>query len=279
MTTIRRRFFDLPNRQLHYRFRKGDAARPVLIALHALPGSALKLEPLIAALEGRQIIAPDFPGMGDSDLHLNATPSIADFAADVKALIDGLGLETVDLYGSHTGAAVAIELAATAPDRIRRIVLDGVPLFDAATARELTEKYAPHIEPDHNGCHLLWAHNFCRDMLLFYPWYDKSAGAVRAGGLPSARDLHSWVLEVIKGLDGIPKGYRAAFAYAAAERLPLVKHPTLCITAAGDTLDKASRRAVELLPSGRLVEVQGVKTGMAPAEQVAEVMSRFLDAD
>ena len=276
-TTIRRRFFDLSNRQIHYRCRQSDGSRPPLVALHALPGSARRLEPLIGALDGRLVVAPDLAGLGDSGPHPDANASIQDHAQDMLLLAEGLGLGNVDLYGTHTGAAVAIEMAITAPSRIRRVVLDGVPLFNPEAIGELAQRYAPAIEPDHNGSHLLWAHNFCRDMLLFWPWYDKSAAAARAGGLPSARDLHCWVLEVIKGLDAIPGGYRAAFAYRAAERLPLVSQPALCISAAADTLDEASRRAADLLPAGRLISVDGVEAGMAPPGRVAEAMLRFLD--
>jgi pimeloyl-ACP methyl ester carboxylesterase len=275
MTQLRRRFFDLADRQIHYRTREGDGAP--LIALHALPGSARQLEPLLRALEGRRVIAPDLAGFGDSDPSPEPRPSIADHARDVLALADGLGLETVDLYGTHTGAAVALEAAIAAPQRVRRLVLDGVPLFDAETVRALADRYAPKVEPDHNGGHLLWAHNFCRDMLLFWPWFDKSAGAVRNLGLPEPRALSAWVLEVIKGLDALPGGYAAAFAYDAAARLPQVRQPTLCVVAAADTLDEASRRAAELLPAGRLVEVEGAVQGMAPPDRVAAAAARFLD--
>lgn len=274
MNVIRRRFFDLADRQIHYRERAGDG-RP-LVALHHLPGSARQIEDVMAALTDRHVIAPDLAGTGDSGLHPVAAPTIADYARDVLALIDGLGLASVDLYGSHTGACLAVEMAILAPDRIGRVILDGVPIYAPAEASELIAHYAPFVEPDANGAHLLWAHNFCRNQILFWPWYDHSSAAARGAGLPPPRDLHAWVVEVIKGLDGFPLGYRAVFAYPMAERLPLVSVPTLCISAAVDTLAVASRQAVGLLPAGRLALIEGEGAAMAPPARIAEEIAAFL---
>lgn len=278
MPPVRRRFFDLADRQIHFRSQEAGGGLP-LIALHALPGSAKQVLPFVQAIEGRSVIAPDLAGFGDSDPHPSATPAIADHARDLLALTDGLGLAHVDLYGTHTGAAVAIEMAIAAPGRVRRVVLDGVPLFDPAAIGDMAARYAPVIEPDHDGVHLLRAHNLCRDMLMFWPWYDKSAAAVRRGGLPEPRALHDWVLEVIKGLDAMPGGYRAAFAYDAAARLPLVGQPALCVTCEADTLAEKSRRAAELLAAGQLVAVEGGVAGMSDPVAVARATCAFLDCE
>jgi pimeloyl-ACP methyl ester carboxylesterase len=273
---IRRRFADLAGRQIHYRELAGES-RP-LVALHHLPGSSKQIGETIAALAPRHVIAPDLAGTGDSDLHPVATPSIADYADDVIALLDRLGLAEVDLYGSHTGACLATEVAIRAPARVGRVILDGVPLYSAEDAAEQTLRYAPFVEPDLNGGHLLWAHNFCRDQILFWPWYDKSAAAARGTGLPPARMLNEWVVEVIKGLDGFPHGYRAVFAYPMAERLALVPQPVLVVASADDTLGAASYRAVDLLPNGTLATIAAEGGAMAPPALVAAAVTAFLDS-
>lgn len=266
---IRRRFFDLPDRQIHYR-ESGGESRP-LVLLHLMPGSAKQMEPLMASLAPRHCLAPDMAGTGDSDPAQQADPSIADYAQDTISFIRALGDGApVDLYGSHTGAALAVEVALLAPELVGRVILDGIPLFTPEKAAELIERYAPAIAPDHNGTHLLWAHNFCRDQILFYPWYDKSQAAARGNGLPPPEDLHVWVLEVIKGLEGIPKAYRAAFRYPSAERISQLTHQVLCLAPKGDSLFEATRRAVALIPNGRLVVVDGNEAGhdiSSPIEQ------------
>lgn len=270
--TIRRRFFDLPGRQIHYRETEGHG--PPLVLLHLLPGSAKQMEPVMRDLAPRHCIAPDMAGTGDSDLlHLPA-PGIADYAHDTIALLEGIAGESpVDLYGNHTGAAIAIEVALAVPRLVRRVVLDGIPMFDTADADAMAARYAPTVTPDHNGGHLLWAHNFCRDQILFYPWYDKSQAAARGNGLPPADDLHRWVLEVIKGLPGIPQAYRAAFAYPAADRLKALTQPVLCLAPEGDSLFEETRRAIAHIPQGRLAIVKGSENDRQSAQAIAE----FLD--
>ena len=271
---VRRRFFDLGERQIHYRYR--DGAGVPIVALHHLPGSARQIEPIIAALTGKTVVAPDLAGTGDSDPYPGSAPTIADYAADVVDLVRGLGYGQVDLYGSHTGACLAVEIAATVPDLVRRVILDGVPMYAEAEAEDLKAHYAPVIEPDINGVHLILAHNFCRDQILFWPWYERSAQAARRAGLPSPRDLHDWVLEVLKGLGGFPLGYRAVFGYPMAARLPAVRQPTLCVSAAADTLAEASRRAAALLPDGDLVLIRDTGEAMAPPADVAAAILTFL---
>lgn len=274
---IRRRFFDLPDRQIHYRETEGaggDRETP-LVLLHLLPGSARQMEPLMRDLAPRRCIAPDIAGTGDSDPIAIDQPTIADYARDTAALIAAMsGGAPVDVYGTHTGAGIAIELALQAPHLVRRVVLEGIPMFTPAQAEELTARYAPDVAPDHNGSHLLWAHNFCRDQILFYPWYDKSQAAARGNGLPPPEDLHRWVLEVIKGLPGVPRAYRAAFAYPAAERLGLVTHPVLCLAPEGDSLFEATRQAIAHIPRGRLLVLRGNETD----RQGAAAMAEFLDS-
>jgi pimeloyl-ACP methyl ester carboxylesterase len=271
---IRRGFADLEGRQLHYRWGEGESVP--MIALHALPGSSRQIQPLLEALTGRRVYAPDMAGTGDSGRHPMAQPGIADYAEDTLAFLDALGLEQVDLYGSHTGSCIAVELANRFPDRVRKIVLDGVALFSPQEGAALAASYAPSIEPDINGLHLLSAHNFCRDQILFWPWHERTAAGSRGTGMPPPRELHDWVLEVIKGLDGFPPAYHAAFTYRMAEKLAGVRHETLCIVAEVDTLAAASSAAVGLLPVGRSASLKGEGTAMAAPAQVAQAIDSFL---
>ncbi len=67
-------------------------------------------------------ITLDYRGTGDSD-----TPdepySTAGFAADVVAVLDDLGVERADVYGTSMGGRVAQWVAVDHPHRIRRLVL------------------------------------------------------------------------------------------------------------------------------------------------------------
>jgi len=74
------------------------------------------------------VYAPDLPGCGESDAapEMNYTMSagaIADLAADLR-------LRQVDVLGFRFGAGVALELGASRPELIRRLVLVAAPPID-----------------------------------------------------------------------------------------------------------------------------------------------------
>ncbi len=123
---VTRHFLALPGREVHYR-RAGQGSIPLVI-FHAQPGSSKQMEGLMKALAPtRPVIGLDTPGSGDSaTLPDQPEPTIQDYAAAALEALDALNLETVDVYGSHTGANIAAELAILAPNRVRKVVQDGV---------------------------------------------------------------------------------------------------------------------------------------------------------
>ncbi len=272
---IRRAFADLPSRQVHYRH-CGAGGAP-LVMLHASPGSSKQLEPLIAAIGAtRRVFAPDTAGNGDSAKLAREAPEIADYAAATLEFMDAIGLETVDLYGSHTGASIATELAILAPERVRRIVLDGIGVFSAEERDEYLAHYAPAVAPDMIGSHLNWAFMFCRDQYLFWPWYKRGRDNARGRGLPEARALHDWTLEVLKSIDTYHLAYRASFRYRKRDRLPLVARPVLAIATESDPLLPNTRDAIELVPGAALQIVPNWSSPGAMAE-IAATIGAFLD--
>jgi 3-oxoadipate enol-lactonase len=107
---------------LHHRL-DGPADAPVLVLSSSL-GTTLDLwEPNIAAWTGSfRVLRYDHRGHGRS--LVTAGPySVELLADDVLALLDALGCERVSLCGISLGGAVGISLAATAPERVDRLVL------------------------------------------------------------------------------------------------------------------------------------------------------------
>jgi pimeloyl-ACP methyl ester carboxylesterase len=182
------------------------------------------------------ILAPDMPGNGDSPPLDVEQPSIADYSQAMVEFLDALGIEKADAYGSHTGSAIAIDLAISAPSRVRRIVLDGVADFPADERKVLLERYAHPFTPDLAGTHLIRAFLFCRDQFLFFPWYASDAEHRRDTGLSAPEPLHAWVVEVLKAATTYHLAYRAAFAYPAEKRLAEVTCPALLVAADNDPL-------------------------------------------
>ncbi|CAN5889589.1 hypothetical protein BH11PSE13_BH11PSE13_42820 [soil metagenome] len=291
---VTRGFAAIAEGQVHYREAgasrsNGTGENPAaqadalpLVMLHASPGSARLLEPLIGALgRHRHVIATDTLGNGDSCAPALAAdggpPSIAYFAdAHVRAL-DALGVAAFDLYGSHTGANIACEIAIAHPARVRRLILDGVSLYDADERADMLLHYAPGVKVDAMGSQLHWIWQFVRDTYLFWPWYKHDAAHARSVGLPSPDDLHDKVVEVLKAARTYHLSYRAAIGYDKSERLPLVKVPTLLACARTDMLHVYFDRVRALMPEAMPTTTAGTSTPHALAD-TADRFEAFLAA-
>lgn len=276
-TAIERAFVWLDEGQVHLRRLPAadPAAAPVLL-LHASPASSWFMQDLMIALRRAgclgEIIAPDTLGNGDSPAPATDEPDIAYFAGAVDRLCAALGLERVDAYGTHTGARIACELAAGFPHRVSRLVLDGITEYADDLRDAVIANYAPAVEPDEYGRHLIWAFNFCRDQALFFPHFMKNPEQRLAVHMPSPEILHRITLDVLKALGTYSKPYLAAFRYRAYERMPLVACPALLLKAGNELalLNRSVETALGLLPQGRAEAV-----GPAPADK-AQIIADFL---
>jgi pimeloyl-ACP methyl ester carboxylesterase len=269
---IRRGFADVAEGQVHYR-EAGQAAQGglPLLMLHASPGSAKLLEPLMGEMgRRRRVVATDTLGNGDSSPPVGAAPDIGFFAdAHVRAC-DALGLERFDLYGSHTGASIACEIAIAHPGRVNRLILDGISLYSAQERADMLEHYAPDVVFDQEGSQLHRIWNFVRDTYLFWPWYRREAANRRHLGLPGAHDLHDKVVEVLKAARTYPLPYRAAIAYDKVPRLPLVAVPTLLACARTDMFMAYFEQAQALMPRAKPLLTEGVGSPAALAATAAQ---------
>ena len=266
---IRRGFTEIAEGQVHYRT-AGEGGDLPLVMMHASPGSARLLEPLIAAFgRQRRVIACDTLGNGVSCQPARRDADIAYFADAHRRALDALGIDRFDLYGSHTGANIACEIAIAAPDRVRRLVLDGVSLYAPEERADMLVHYAPGVTLDQNGSQLQWIWNFVRDAYLFWPWYKRDAAHRRPLGLPSAEELHDKVVEVLKSARSYHISYNAAIGYDKEPRLKLVSVPTLLACARSDMLFEYFERVRALMPKAEPLVTRGIGAPDAFAETVA----------
>lgn len=108
----------------------GPAEGDPVVLLHGFPETsaswAAVTPPLTEA--GLRVIAPDqrgySPGARPEGIEAYATGTLA---ADVIALLDALGLDTVHLVGHDWGSAVAWFVAAHYPERLRSLTAVSVP--------------------------------------------------------------------------------------------------------------------------------------------------------
>lgn len=272
---IRRGFVDVSGGQVHYRESGEGGPRP-LILLHPSPGSGLMLAPLVREMgKTRRTIALDTRGNGDSTV-LPGTPEIADFAAATWEAIDALGIGECDLFGSHTGASIALEAAIQKPERVAHIIIDNMGLWSAQRQQNQIASNSPAIKPDAMGSQFNWAWHYCRDQFLFAPWYDRREATRRNIDMPSPERLHEFVVEVLKALETYHISYGAVARYAKRDRLPLLSVPTLVSSSPADPLMQYVEE-ISGLVKGSQIAICGDPETDDGAVLAAEAYCPFLD--
>lgn len=133
----------------HERWR-GDG--PPLLLLHGFTGNRASFAHLRDRLTPQaDVVVVDLPGHGQSPFDEETT--FASTLGQLVALLDALGLPMVDVAGYSLGARVALGLAAEAPHRLRRMVLEsGSPGLrrrrDRGARRRRDEALADRLEAE-----------------------------------------------------------------------------------------------------------------------------------
>src|SRR3954468_19636232 len=109
-------------RRLSYR---QTGSGPTLVCHPGGPGfSSLYLSNLGGLDRELELVLLDPRGTGGSDPARDpGAYAIADYASDVEELRQHLGLEQLLLFGHSHGGVVAVEYAASHPDRVERLIL------------------------------------------------------------------------------------------------------------------------------------------------------------
>ncbi len=242
---VTRAFLKTPEGQIHYR--SAGAGRPVLL-LHQTPRSSDEYRDVIPLLARElRVVAMDTIGYGDS-YKPAGTSTIEDYAAGALALLDGLGIPSAAVVGHHTGAVVAVELAATQPARVERLVLSASPYVDAED-RERRRGRPPidEVEEREDGSHLaeLW-----RRRLAFYP-----------KGRPDL--LTRFVIDALRAGAKVEEGHRAVSAYRMETKVGRIRCPTLLVCGTEDPFSCPRMEPLAAaIPGSRAVPIPGGTVAM-----------------
>ena len=111
----------------------GPKDAPVILLLHGFPTSSHMFRNLIPALADRyRVIAPDYPGYGQSDMPDRATfkYTFDRFGELVGGLLDQLGVTRYAMYVMDYGAPVGWRLALKHPERITGLIVQNGNAYD-----------------------------------------------------------------------------------------------------------------------------------------------------
>jgi pimeloyl-ACP methyl ester carboxylesterase len=117
---VREQHVDLAARPVRYL--EAGAGWPVVL-LHAFPLNADMWRPqLNSAPRGWRMVAPDLRGFGGGDMGIEQ-PTMDEFAADVRELMDALRMERAVIGGLSMGGYVTFALFRQAPERFSGMIL------------------------------------------------------------------------------------------------------------------------------------------------------------
>ncbi|MCU0759440.1 MAG: alpha/beta hydrolase [Steroidobacteraceae bacterium] len=255
--------------QLHYRRAEppaGATRRTPVVCLHQTPTSSLEFEPLMRELaHERLVVAPDTPGYGGSD-GPPAPQSIDWYAAILARALESLGfgagpLGRPVLFGYHTGAVLAAQVALARPALVAGIVLHGFPLRTPAERRQRLEALPRGLDVE----------GWWKKVEWYYDMHVRQAPA-RATLQERTRVFGQ---DMVAGPD-FWFTYHGVWSWPYEERLPRIAVPCLAI-AADEVLAEATRASARLVPGCELRELPQVKGASALATQAAEVAACVRD--
>jgi pimeloyl-ACP methyl ester carboxylesterase len=120
---VRSRMVQTPSLVQHV-YESGPPDGEPLLLIHGNASSARWFEDLMAALPEYHILAPDLRGYGATELkRVDAARGLRDYADDVHALVESLGLERLHLLGWSLGGCVAMRYTLDHPERVRTLTL------------------------------------------------------------------------------------------------------------------------------------------------------------
>ena len=246
-------------------------AGPPVILLHESPRSSVVLLPLANSLAARfTVFAIDTPGYGFSDPLPIRRPEITNFADAIARCLRRAGLVQVPIYGTHTGATIAAEIARRHRDVAAGVVLDGYPLFTTFERDLHHQFYLPEFEPAWDGSHVmrLWAR--VRDQYSFFPWY-LPGDATRLDRDPPTPEQQTMVVgDFLSAGRHYASAYAASFRFDARETLRHIAVPVHIVSRADDLLFEHLERPPEL-PEFVRVERLGTDR-LAWAARIADLL-------
>jgi pimeloyl-ACP methyl ester carboxylesterase len=179
---------------------------PQVVLLHGLLDSAEGWDRLARSLDN-PCVAFDLPGFGHSDRA--ARPRISEFAKEILAGIDELGIKKFVLVGHSLGGAVATSIAEIVPDRVLALVLLAPAGFGQIRLAE-----AISIPGIRNVAEVLLPHALASELVVSAAY----TGVVTAGTRPDKKMLERVIAAASQSTPGARDGTDAVVAAGRSKR-------------------------------------------------------------
>jgi pimeloyl-ACP methyl ester carboxylesterase len=182
---------------------------------------------VVLAEIGLRCVAIDLLGYGLSDRRADSW-LVGDFADNIEAALGELGIAPDYVLGGHFAGMVAAEIAIRQSSRVKKLVLDGTPLWPEAYRQNLrAEMGLTPVDMTEDGAYLQYFWNMASGML-------RKLSPETSISPETAPLIHGVVQGFLKTAfqpDVIP----AMVAHDMAARLGAITMPSLIITADNDS--------------------------------------------
>jgi pimeloyl-ACP methyl ester carboxylesterase len=259
---IRCGYVDTRDGQLHYREIAGTA--PAIVFLHQTASSSSSFQRVMQRLRlPNRLIALDTPGFGSS-FAPRGWPSMAEYARWTVEALDALRVRRFHVFGQHTGANLAGELAVRHPARVCSVMMLGPVPMAAPERREFREMLGKQpISPRVDGQHMLenWGY----------------AAQYNPGCDPEI--LHDETVNMLRAWRGRPQAYRAVSFNDSLAVLRRVRAPVLLMTSPGDYFHARFHQVCAVRPDATIATVGGDNfQPLLDPVGVARAITRFVRA-
>lgn len=224
-----RHLLAVDTRYWHYRQQGDSSAETAIVLLHTSPRSSDMFAPLFAELASlrpkMRIIAPDMPGYGGTDPLPSSPASLQAYVPHFRALFREMGLRQVIIYGTGTGAQLAIAYANAYPDKVANMLLDNAFQVDEEARQAILTSSFPDLTPSADGSHLVSAWKMATGFTQYLPWFMTDE-AHRIAPPPTPEQTQKTALEFLNAGSGYAQGYQASFEHERADNLQRLAVPT-----------------------------------------------------
>lgn len=257
---------------------------PPLLLLSESPRTHRQYRRLIPLLAPHfRVIAPDYPGYGNSD-PLPGEISVKGVTEAIVQFLDALKLPKARIFGLHTGNKIGTCLAADWPDRVEKFVLCGhthsiIPELEARNSaiQPILDTYLTEYDENVDGSHHIrnWAVAYSN--VNSYWWTNRILFGQKIDA-DFVKDAEDRVIDYLLGWRNTVAMYKAVFAYDLAEAYTRVAAPTLVfelLTPQEMHLGEQAQRVASLMRNATTASIDSSYLA-APQEQANEIAETIL---
>jgi pimeloyl-ACP methyl ester carboxylesterase len=258
---VKKTYVDVADGQIHLRYVSGNDELPTVF-MHQTASSSAMYQAVMEQLEDLgPLYALDTPGFGGS-YRPPQVPTTEYYVDSLMQAIDALGIEQFNLFGHHTGAALACEMAAKYPQRVRKLGMIGPVQLTEEERNAWRGSAVKPLTIDAQATHLneVWQRVTHLDQQpIAYP--------------PCVALATREAIDTLIAGDRWHEAYAAVFNQDFPAYLAQVKCPLLMICGEGDVLYPYFQRVSEARPDAQVLEL---KAGAYVLDQEPAYMAQVI---